>query len=117
MFTEQILSELDATLEQLICNAKTLQIADHSKLSETELDAFQKTQESLLHHLMYMDDLFAKNIKQKKILNKTTVTYKIQEKALLFKKLNEASTLTIRNKAPKRALAIKRRSKRWLRAL
>lgn len=52
---EKILSEIDATLDQLIRNAQTLEGADWDHVSEIEIEAFQKTQESLLHHWLDLD--------------------------------------------------------------
>lgn len=58
MFGEEILFEIDDTLGKLARNAEALQDVERSSLSEVELEAFQKTQESLLHHLLHMDELF-----------------------------------------------------------
>ena len=55
MVGEEIILEIDATLDRLICNAEAVQNVNFNELSETEIKAFQKTQESLLQHLMHMD--------------------------------------------------------------
>ena len=54
MFGEEILLEIDGTLDQLIRNAEVIQKVDMLDLTETEIEAFKKTQESLLQHLMHM---------------------------------------------------------------
>ncbi len=59
MFTSQhdILSEIDETIEQLITNGKVLKKIETKKCYEQEADALGKAQESLLAHLIHMDDL------------------------------------------------------------
>jgi hypothetical protein len=52
---EEILADVDSTLDQLIANADVLQRTSVRALSETELDALQKTQESLLARLLHLD--------------------------------------------------------------
>lgn len=64
MLGEEILFEIDETLERLVRNAEALQEAEKSRLSEVELEAFQKTQESLVHHLLHMDELFQSHKKK-----------------------------------------------------
>ena len=60
MVDQKIVQEIDKTLDQLIRNAEAISNADLQALSETEVDAFQKTQESLLQHLLSMDGLMVK---------------------------------------------------------
>jgi len=53
MNRREILNEIDATLDQLIKNAAALKdVADDTHLSA----ALHKTQESLLAHLVHLDD-------------------------------------------------------------
>ena len=59
MFGEDIVQEIDKTLDQLIQNAEVISKADFTELSDTELEAFQKTQESLLQHLLHMDQFLS----------------------------------------------------------
>lgn len=87
MFAQEILLEIDATLEQLIRNAETLRRVDMSELSDAEIDGFQNTQESLLHHLMYLDQTFEAKRKSVTFQNTKSVLFKIQEKHQRFEKL------------------------------
>jgi hypothetical protein len=86
MFAEEILSEIDSTLDQLIRNAESLQGAI-SYLSNPEIDAFQKTQESLLHHLLHLDQSFETKRKSLSIQNAKSAAIKLQEKYHRFEKL------------------------------
>ncbi len=60
MVGQEILLEIDNTLDQLIRNAEAMEAASMRELSEVELAAFEKTQESLIHHLLVMDEKLAK---------------------------------------------------------
>ncbi len=115
MFAEEILSEIDTTLDQLIRNAETVQGADLCDLSEIEIDAFQKTQESLLHHLMHMDEVYETKKKNLRIPNKKSVSYQIQEKLTHFEKLKDDINISIEKTAKKQPILSKRRGKRLLR--
>lgn len=59
MLTSQhdILSEIDDTIEQLMKNDKVLKQIETKKSFEQEAIALEKTQESLLAHLIHMDEL------------------------------------------------------------
>ena len=114
MCAEQILNEIDATLEQLIRNAETMSGANFSDLAENEIDAFQKTQESLLHHLMRMDQAYETNRKSYQLQNTRTVVFKIQEKYKRFEKLKSNVNQTIRHAEKKLPFFSKRRKKRLL---
>lgn len=97
----KILSEIDATLEQLIRNAEALQEAEWADLSETEIEAFQKTQESLLHHWMDLDRNFACRHPA------------LEKKQRRFKKIKMAVDQAIGQTAKKRSVLSKRRAKRF----
>lgn len=114
MFAEEILSEIDATLDQLIRNAEALQGIDVHDLSDLELDAFQKTQESLLHHFLHMDRVFETKRKNLRIPNQKSSSYKIQEKLKRFEKLKEDVSKSIQDSAKKYPILSKRRGKRIL---
>ena len=60
-----ILSEIDETIDQLIKNGKVLKKIETKEYYERETQALEKTQESLLAHLIHMDDL----LKNKKASN------------------------------------------------
>lgn len=115
MFGEEILMEIDATLDQLIRNAEALQKVDPEELSETEIEAFQKTQESLLQHLIHMDQCFEAKRKSLRLQDKRSASYKIQEKMLRFEKLKGSYHKTLKEAMEhKTSLRSKRRSKRFL---
>ena len=115
MFAEEILVQIDVTLENLIQNAETIQRVDFKELSEEEVDAFQKTQESLIHHLMNVDQTFETRRIQLRVQDKKSAGYKIQEKRIRFEKLKNEVNNTIQITAKKLPLLVKRRGKRVLR--
>lgn len=87
MIGHEILKEIDETLDQLIINAEMVNEIDFKDLSELEKEVFQKTQENLLFHLMFMDHrLEEKRSSLKKQSNKSG-QYQIQRKLLHLKKL------------------------------
>jgi hypothetical protein len=106
MFGQEILSEIDSTLDRLICNAACLQKADLNEFSETELEAFKKTQESLLHHLLHMDE----KIKEKKIDQRSAII-KLQKKRLQFDQLNAITKKRISEVESKTPFFIKRKKR------
>jgi hypothetical protein len=114
MFGEEILLEIDSTLDQLILNAETIQDVDPKDLYETEIDAFQKTQESLLQHLMRMDQILVEKRNSLKIPDKRSAAYKIQEKIQKFEQLKTRYHKTITENRNKRSILSKRRSKKLL---
>ena len=86
LFVEDLIPEIDATIDQLIENAEAMQGRD---LSQFEKDALEKTQESLLAHMLHTDEKLAEKRKSLKKPNPKTARYQIQEKLLRFTKLNE----------------------------
>lgn len=115
MFGEEILIEIDNTLDRLIRNAETLANVNIQELSETEIEAFQKTQESLLHHLIHMDQSLEAKKKSLKIQDKRSAGFKIQEKMLRFEKLKSTYHKRIAETAlRKNELLSKRRAKKLL---
>lgn len=117
MFAEEILLEIDATLERLIRNAEAVKGAELHDLSEFEINAFQKTQESLLHHLLYMDEAFETKRKDLRIPNKKSASYKIQEKLARFEKLKDEINNSIEKTSRKNPILSKRRGKRLLKSI
>ncbi|MDE3055559.1 MAG: hypothetical protein KGI80_02535 [Verrucomicrobiota bacterium] len=110
MIGEEILVEIDATLDRLIQNAEAMQKADSRDLSEMEIEAFQKTQESLLHHFLYMDRCLAeKRVEQRSLRGR------IQQKFGQFQALESACSNTL-TKEPSKAISLvmKRRVKKRL---
>ena len=87
MIGEEILMEIDSTLDRLICNAEAIQTVSLSELSETEIAAFQKTQESLIQHLIHMDQFLESKTKNLKVEEKKSSRSQIREKKAKFEKL------------------------------
>ncbi len=116
MIGEEILQEIDATLDQLIRNAQAIQSASIQDLSDTEIEAFQKTQESLIQHFLHMDQLLEAKRKGIGTLDKKSSSYKIQEKLTQFETLKSAYRKTIAEATKKQTLPIlsKRKAKRFL---
>jgi|SRR5579872_4840319 len=116
MIGEEILLEIDTTLDQLIQNAEAVQDVELADLSETEVEAFQKTQESLLQHLLNMDQFLDSKRKNLKIPDSRSASCRIQEKITKFEKLDHACRKNISEKTQffKTSILLKRRSKRFL---
>lgn len=115
MFGEEILMEIDSTLDRLICNAEAIQNVSVQELSETEIEAFQKTQESLLQHLIHMDQFLETKRKNLRLQDKRSASYKIQEKILKFEKLKNSYHKNLAETNIRRTeMLSKRRSKRFL---
>jgi hypothetical protein len=112
MIGEEILLEIDETLDRLIQNAEAIGQVDPSDLSDVEIDAFQKTQESLLHHLIHMDEELA--AKQVAIPDKRSSRYRIQEKRSQFERLKQSYHATLAEARRPYAMMPKRRAKRLL---
>lgn len=85
MFGEDILLEIDTTINQLIENAEAMQQKD---LSHFEKKLLEKTQESLLAHMLHADEKLAKKRSNLKKPNPKIARYQIQEKLFRFTKLN-----------------------------
>ena len=90
MIAEDIWIDIDGTLDQLIRNAEVIENVDLKELSETEIDAFQKTQESLLQHLIHMDEFLVTKRNTLKLQNTRSASYKIQEKLMRFEKMKDS---------------------------
>lgn len=82
---EEILADIDATLDQLIENADIIKRVSLSSLFTSEVEALQKTQESLLARLMHMNDLLKS---EKSESEKGESFCGIEQKMLRFGKLN-----------------------------
>jgi hypothetical protein len=112
MAQQQIVDEIDKTLDQLIQNAKAISNADLQSLSELEVQAFQKTQESLLQHLLSMDQLMVKkqvpNIKESR-----TASARIREKRASFHALESEYTPRLMEFQEHCSILSKRRKKRF----
>ena len=91
MHEVEIAQNIDTTLDQLIRNAEVFSKAELKDLSEIELDAFQKTQESLLQHLLQMDQLLVKQKPQ----DKRSASFQIREKRQRLEKLKSQYTKSL----------------------
>ncbi len=113
MLGEDILNEIDGTLDQLIRNAEAIESVDLKDLNETEIEAFQKTQESLLQHLIYMDQFLSQKSNSFK-LDRRSGCFKIQEKLLRFETMKSSYHKNLDNARKKMPIFSKRRSKKIL---
>ena len=57
---KDLIYEIDQTIDQLIHNAKVLETIASQSCYEEELNALEKTQESLIAHLIHMDEILKK---------------------------------------------------------
>jgi hypothetical protein len=82
---EEILADIDATLDRLIENAGVIKHVSLNALFMSEVEALQKTQESLLARLVHMHDLLKGD---KKDVDQPQSFSGIEQKILQFGKLN-----------------------------
>ncbi len=84
--SDEILADIDETLDQLIENANVIKTISSHTIYQTEIEALQKTQESLLARLVHMNDLLKpknnENAKQEDPFDS------IEKKILRFGRLN-----------------------------
>lgn len=85
---EEILADIDQTLDQLIENADIINRISFNALFTSEVQALQKTQESLMARLMHMHELLEKNQKQQFATKKTNPLNQIEKKLKEFGQLN-----------------------------
>lgn len=86
---EEILADIDQTLDQLIENADVINHISFNALFTSEVQALQKTQESLIARLMHMHELLEKDQKQ-------VTTKKMHPLNQMEKKLKEFGQLNAR---------------------
>jgi hypothetical protein len=114
MIGQDILLEIDSTLDQLICNAEMMQNVDLTDLSETEIEAFKKTQDSLIQHLIHMDESLTTKRKNLSVQDKRSASYKIQQKRSRFETLKTSYQQDLSKVETKVSILSKRRNKRFL---
>ncbi len=85
---EEILVDMDTTLDQLIQNAATINRISFDTLFSNEMEALQKTQESLLARLIHMNDLLDQDEKRIYFRKKPVVYSSIENKITQFGRLN-----------------------------
>jgi DNA gyrase/topoisomerase IV subunit A len=113
MVNADILLEIDTTLDQLICNAKAIDNVRLNDLTDTELDAFQKTQESLLQHLLHMDQRLEDKREELKIPSRKST--RIQTKRKAFERLDSTYQKSVKKHLVRKSgILAKRRAKRLL---
>lgn len=113
MVGEEILQEIESTLDQLICNAEAIQGIELETLQEVELSAFEKTQESLLEHLLHMDRSFAEKSASCKFY-KRKISYPLQKKLFHLERVKASYAKAMERPLTKNSLWIKRRKKKLL---
>ena len=85
---EEILADIDQTLDQLIENADIINRISFNALFTSEVQALQKTQESLMARLMHMHELLEKDNKSQISTKKTSPLNQIENKLKEFGQLN-----------------------------
>ena len=89
MLSFELVDQIGQTLDQLIENATAVHDVSFENLSDAEKEAFDKTQESLIAHLLFMDKKLEEKREQNKKINKRSCRYKIEEKLSTFQKLDQ----------------------------
>jgi len=107
MLGEELLQEIDSTLNQLLENAKAFDETSQRKLTSYEKEVFQKTQESLLAHLISVDQKWETRREELKKL--PTKTFPIQKKWIHLQKIHGKSFENLSNKMG--VFTLKRRRK------
>ncbi|MBY0528903.1 MAG: hypothetical protein K2P51_01795 [Rhabdochlamydiaceae bacterium] len=92
---EEILADIDATLDQLIRNAQTLETVIPDTFFANELQALQKTQESLLARLLHMNALLDEDQKKQRADKDPEKYVAVEKKVERFGKLTAQIIRTI----------------------
>jgi hypothetical protein len=108
--SEEILADIDSTLDRLIENADVIKCVSLDTLYTSEVEALQKTQESLLARLVHMNDL----LKGEKKETDTESFGSIEEKMVRYGKLNAQmiSRISQRMKSTKKSRQLRVRPHR-----
>ncbi len=104
MERRELLNEIDATLDQLIKNAAALTEVSSDPLYNTEVEALQKMQESLLAHLLHLDRF----LKEKKGGKTEHVIY---DKLTIFSELSSSLAKQVQSSYPKPSARRKKSSR------
>ena len=105
---EEILADIDATLDQLIKNAEAVRGISFDTLFENEVAALQKTQESLLAHVIHMDQLMGEEKKKTPQRRKSMRYQEIKQKVAEFTKLNSELIADVTVRFATKPMAIKK---------
>ncbi|NNM43030.1 MAG: hypothetical protein HKM07_01640 [Chlamydiae bacterium] len=114
--SEKIVASIDATLDQLIENAEIVNPKTCHLLLESEIEALQKTQESLLAHILHMENHLELQKKSTvRLLQKSGIQKKLAKFGKLSTRLVNSLTTQIqknvkKSKSPKKTAA--RRTRR-----
>jgi hypothetical protein len=105
--SEEILADIDTTLDQLIQYAD---VAQNATLNLLEVEALQKTQESLLARLIHMETLLSKERTPAKTASFETVQQKIAQYSRLNARLIDgvASQFTRKSSSARRLKSSKK---------
>ena len=114
MVGEDILIEIDGTINSLIKNAEIIQNSFINDLSQVELDAFQNTQESLLQHLLTMDQYLVEKKDSLKKPLKNLGNLSLRTKLLRFEKMRKSYIQRLNEARKKKPILSKRKRKRFL---
>lgn len=120
--TKDLIKEIDQTIDQLIENAKVLKEIESSCCYKEEALALEKTQESLIAHLIHMDEIMKKKdepFKQQPLscskvhdkLGRSGYLNKVLEKKELYQeKAFSEKRETVKPKIHKRKVLVKKTS-------
>ncbi len=92
--TEELLEDIESTLDQLMQTADALQAAKHSHHFEHEVTLLENTQESLLARLMHRQSVLEMNERKKMLdsIKKEEIEQKVVEYARSLKKKRRKNT-------------------------
>ena len=109
--SEEIVANINAALDQLIENAKVVNPKTCHLLLESEIEALQKTQESLLAHILHMENHLELEKKSTiRLLQKSGIQKKLTKFGELNSRLVNSLSTNIqknvkKNKSPKKTAA------------
>ena len=86
---DEILAELHETINQLLLNVQTAKEVSVTDLSETEIEALHKTQESLLARFSHMNELIKESDRKKWEDKNRYEVDQLDEKCKKFSLLNK----------------------------
>ncbi len=112
MREKELISKIDFTLHRLSENAGAFEVADLEDLMEEEVEAFEKTQESLLNHLLEIDSSL-QNMRSPPLRN-TPIAEAIRERSMRIQTARRDFDQAMQRAAKRRPLFSKRRFKRRL---
>ncbi len=97
--TDELLADINTTLDQLMQTAEALKSAKLSQESEQEVELLESTQESLLARLMHRQSILEMNQRKKMLdsIKKEVIEKKIVEYARSLRKMRRKSTLSTKS--------------------